>query len=125
VAAAMQVVRRAPGNVATPEQCDLMWTEEKILAQPATNAPGQWDTVIDRTKTRCGQDFDTVPWFGSLGPNVRWFDVQARTRAIVQGFYYIFPIAVSAYMQTAGDGNCPTLCCYGGNAAHRAGCGDT
>jgi hypothetical protein len=111
-------------NSATREQCDLLWTEEKIMVQSSIMAPGTWNTFIDRTKTGCGQDFDTVPWFGSQGPNVDWFDVQARTRAITQGFAYIFPIPVSAYMQTEGDNSCPTLCCYKGNQAHRVGCGD-
>jgi hypothetical protein len=99
------------------ENCQLGHISKQIVSHLEDTDPSRWDTVLDiGEKTGCGWE---PVWLGSTyedEPFESWYVVQDRVRVVVQGWVYVFPVAVEAYMQNDTDRGCPTLeaCCYKG-----------
>jgi hypothetical protein len=103
-----------------PQDCSLLRVSRRIMTQWYGDSPGPMRVIADNDEVYgadCAYSFLAIPWLGSTGPNLGWFSRQTRMRAVVQGYYYTFPVPVSAYMQTDNhttQESCPTHCCYTG-----------
>jgi hypothetical protein len=112
-----------PGiTTADPNQCPLLWVSKHLSSRRVGEPWGSsFNTVAVDTEEQqsasCSYSFDRIAWWGSWGPSGRWLQNQHQVRAVVQGFYWVFPLPVTAYLTTDSQfAACSTHCCADGLA---------
>lgn len=95
--------------VADQDTCPNLWQSQKIVTH-SQGLTTQWITRLNKDEPGCNASH---LWIGrdSSSPSA-WFRFQSPVRVIIQGFYSVWPVPVSAYLETAKLGPCPPdFCC--------------
>jgi hypothetical protein len=97
-------------SLTTSANCPYLRLSQKIVTHTQTSS-GQWVTRVNKDEPGCDSSH---LWMGQQSPSPgSWWRYQSPVRVIVQGFYSVWPVPVSAYVQTDTDsGFCPAgFCC--------------